>query len=123
MSNIAGNIDRIWASAKTKISGHWSRYEGPGLEHNSKNRDEVLVAFESYVAHLKSTPTNDAAPVIEAIRLLYSQLNLINERYDSSLLETDERELLVPIIIELAEAAGVNPDDYDGDPAAEHRDF
>lgn len=68
-------------------------------------------------------PENGVAPIIEAIRMLYSELNLINEKYDSSLLETDERELLVPIIVELAETAGVNPDDYDGEPGAEYRDF
>jgi hypothetical protein len=123
LTDAAGKFDKVWSRAKLEISEHWRSYEGPGLEHTSSNRDEVFVAFERYVAHLKSMPENGVAPIIEAIRMLYSELNLINEKYDSSLLETDERELLVPIIVELAETAGVNPDDYDGEPGAEYRDF
>jgi hypothetical protein len=123
LTDATGKFDDIWSRTKLEISEHWSSYEGPGLEHTPSNRDEVLVAFERFVTHLKSMPANRPVPVIEAIRLLYSELNLINEKYDSSLLETDERELLVPIIMELAETAGVNPDDYDGEPGAEYRDF
>lgn len=81
-----------------------------------------MIALERYVTRLKSAPTDDSA-VIEAIRAFYAELNLTNEKYDFGLLETDERELLVPIIVELAQTAGVNPDDYDGEPGGEYRDF
>ncbi|MGL4490860.1 MAG: hypothetical protein ACRCU5_15580 [Rhizobiaceae bacterium] len=123
MTESASKIDEIWSQAVSEIATHWFRCEESGLDHTISNRDEVLAAFVKYTKHLKSTPFGDAPKAIEGIRILYSELNLINEEHDLGLLETDERELLVPIIIELAAAAGVNPDDYDGEPGSEYRDF
>ena len=93
------------------------------MDHTKSNRDEVLASFEQFVIFLKSEPASEPTKVIDSIRLLYSELNQTNDKYDGGLLETEERELLVPIVIELAAAAGIDPDEYDGEPGSEYRDF
>jgi hypothetical protein len=119
----ANRYDHIWSEAKITISEFWAEHEGSGLEHTSSNRDEVLAAFERYVTKLKSTQSNSADAVLDAIRQLYSELDVINQTYDASLLETEERELLVPIIVDFAVTAGLNPDNYGGEPGGEYRNF
>ena len=57
------------------------------------------------------------------MKQLYAVLERINADAEHALLETDERELLVPLFIAAAEACGVDPQDYDGEPGGEYRDF
>lgn len=57
------------------------------------------------------------------MKQLYDGLYEVMEAADDGLLETDERELLVPLFIDAAEVCGVDPDEYDGEPGGEYRDF
>jgi hypothetical protein len=83
-----------------------------------------MSSFERFVASVKSLPQkHDDAAVLARIEKLYEELDVMNEKAGNGLLETDERELLVPIIIDIAIAAGVNPENYDGEPGGEFRNF
>ena len=117
-------IDKIWSNAKPIIVAAWKRSEDVGLPHNSKNLNEVLSAFDYFVSNVKALPakhTDDQ--VLAEIEKLYATLNGINESFDHGLIETGERELLVPIVVDIATAAGVEADKYDGEPGGEFRDF
>jgi hypothetical protein len=62
--------------------------------------------------------------ILHAMQALFTRLDEINEAAGSCLLETDERELLVPIILEGAEAAGLDLMAFEeGDPTLMFRNF
>ena len=64
------------------------------------------------------------AAIVAEIETLFRELGELNASCEGRLLETDERELLIPIIIEAASAAGVNTEDFQaGDPTVEFRTF
>jgi hypothetical protein len=111
------------ASTAAAITEHWADCEEGGLPHRASNRDQVLAAFSGYFDALSASDSLGEAMVLTAIRDLYTSLDAINAEADNGLLETDERELLVPIIIDAAAAAGISPDDYDGEPGGEFRNF
>jgi hypothetical protein len=117
-------FDSILSKAKPEIVTHWERAEAAGLPHKASNLKQVLTAFEGLVANIKALPeSQEEDDVLSELQKLYGTLDQINQAADHGLLETDERELLVPIVIELAVAAGVDPDNHDGEPGGEFRDF
>jgi hypothetical protein len=105
------------------ITQHWASCETSGLPHRAADRDQVLAAFNVFFDALSGLDKPGDVAVLETIRRLYEALHAINDANRNGLLETDERELLVPIVIEAAKLAGLNPDDYDGEPGGEFRDF
>lgn len=117
-------LETIWAKSRPEIETHWTRCEQGGLPHTAANRDRVIAAFEAFLTTLKGLPAGHSEqPVPDAIRVLYAALDEVNVANGEGLLETDERELLVPIIIEAAVAAGVNSANHDGEPGSEFRNF
>jgi hypothetical protein len=118
------DVDKIWSSGKPAVVEQWRRSQEVGLPHNEDNLSAVIVAFENYVIGIKSLPTrrNDAQ-VLRHIEELYGTLDKINEAANHGLLETGEREVLVPIIVDIAIAAGLDPNKYNGEPGGEYRDF
>jgi hypothetical protein len=116
-------LEQLKANAHSAITEHWASCEKGGLPHRAANRDQVLAAFGTFFDALSATDKPEEAFVLDAIRKLYEALHAINDECDNGLLETDERELLVPYIIDAAAAVGLNPDDYDGEPGGEFRDF
>jgi hypothetical protein len=117
------HLDQLRTKAQADITGHWASCEQAGLPHRASNRDQVLGAFDRFFDALSMPEKPAVALVLETIRQLYVALHAINDANDNGVLETDERELLVPIIIEAAAAVGLNPADYDGEPGGEYRDF
>ena len=84
--------------------------------------DELIA---TYFARLKALP-NEAQPtaVLSELEALFRRLDEVNATCDQGLLETDERELLVPIIIDAASAAGLDAAGFDGgDPTLQFRNF
>lgn len=110
--------------ARKAIAEHWKRCEAAGLPHTSQNLAPVLDALTSYIATLEQLPEGHGdSPVLDAMHKFYYAVQALNDEYGQSLLETDERELIVPILIKCAELAGVDPTNYDGEPGGEFRDF
>jgi hypothetical protein len=94
-----------------------------GFTPTATGRVDVL--HETVFERLKALP--DPAPttaIIAEIETLFRELGEVSASCDGRLLETDERELLVPIIIEAASAAGLNTEDFQADdPTFEFRTF
>jgi hypothetical protein len=118
-------LDRILAAAAPEIAAHWKSCRQAGLDAMTEaNTDAVDAEIRSYFHRLKTLPDPAAdAEVLAEMQRLYQHLNALNDKAGSMLLETDERELLVPLFIEAAAACGVDPQKYDGEPGGEYRDF
>lgn len=120
------SIAELRARALPAIRDHWARCREAGLPHDPSNLAAVVRAFERFFSVMETIPAprGDRARALEAIAALYADLDAINETVDGGLLETDERELLVPFVIDATRATGLDPADFpDGEPGGEHRNF
>jgi hypothetical protein len=117
-------LNQILTEARPKIARHWSLYDG-GFGHGGTAAavarvDELLVG---YFGKLKDFP--DAAPattILHEIEMLLRGLAEVNASCGGAYLETDERDLLVPIIIEAATVAGLDANAFeDADPTLQFR--
>lgn len=118
-------LDELLAEAAPEIQAHWEHCRDAELSgHTEEASDKVDGQILAYFARLKALPDPaEEAAVLDAMRQLYEALDEINDEADGGLLETDERELLVPLFIDAAEACGVDPEAYDGEPGGEWRNF
>jgi hypothetical protein len=120
---MASSFRKIWEEAAPSVSDHWEDCEEGGLPHTADSLKDLNKIFDSYIADLETVAHGDDVKILEIMKTLYSKLDALNKQYDMGLLETDERELLVPIIVDLAVAAGIDADKYDGEPGGQFRDF
>lgn len=87
-----------------------------------EHRALVVEALKTYRAALPDSPDPDTAE--DALREAILALNEANDEADGAMLETDEREILVPWLIETAADAGLDPKQFDdGDPTGDLREF
>lgn len=120
------SIAELRARALPAIREHWASCREAGLPHDPSNLAAVVRAFERFFSAMETigAPKGERARALEAIAALYADLDAINETVDGGLLETDERELLVPFVIDATRATGLDPADFpDGEPGGEHRNF
>lgn len=119
------NLDLILAHAMPGIEQHWQACREAGMEAmNQTTTDAVDAAIRAYFEGLKALgdqPTE--AQILNEMRHLYEKLNRLDAASQHGLIESDERDFLVPIFIDAAIACGINPQDYDGEPGGEYRDF
>jgi hypothetical protein len=112
------------STARQAITAHWKSCESVGLQHNAQNLEPVLAALTSYATTLEQLPDGHGdKPVLDAMQKFYASAHELNAKHDDGLLETDERELIVPVLIRFAELAGIDSAKYDGEPGSEFRDF
>jgi hypothetical protein len=118
-------LDRILSEARPEIAAHWESCRESGLEAATQAAtDQVDACITAYFADLKALPDGAVDErVLATMQRLYAGLDAVNASAQHGLLETDERELLVPIFIAAAEAMGVDAEKYDGEPGGEFRDF
>ena len=118
-------LEQLRSDAHSKITDHWASCEESGLPHRPGSRDRMLAAYDGFFAAIGQLSSPVAKEtVLEPIRQLYEKLHTVNRELDDGLLETDERELLVPIIMDAVVAVGVGLDQFeDGEPGSEFRDF
>ena len=113
-------LDLILAQAMPEIEAHWQNCREFGLEDMTEaTTDAINAAIGRYFERLKALsdhPTD--AQILSEMKSLYDELNPFE-----GTLETDERELLVPVFIDAAVACGIDPQNYDGEPGGEYRDF
>jgi hypothetical protein len=119
-------LDDILAEARPKIAQHWSSSIHAGLRGiMSAAAARVDELIDMYFQKLRALP--EGAPttaILREIETLFAGLGEVNAACDGELLETDERELLVPIVIGAASAAGLNTEEFEGgDPTLEFRTF
>ena len=124
----AGSIPSLdhWARLEPQLREHWKSCRECGLEeHTDATYAAVSDALKRYEATLSGNGENaERQAIMAAMRELFETLHRINAQADEALLETDERELLVPWIIDVAAASGLDPMEFaDGDPTMEFREF
>ena len=120
---LRSDLQALWLTARPTLTQHWQSCASSGLPHTAVSEAAVAAAFEQFLAAL-STPNLEVPDgALRAIQALYARLDVINDEQDGGLLETDERELLVPIVIDAARLVGLDPAAYDGEPGGEFRNF
>jgi hypothetical protein len=120
------DLDQLLAEARRQIAIHWPNDASTGM-----SKDDLLRAFrvgyalEAYTKRLKRLPSApEKAAILSELQLLFARLDEINAEAGYQLLEMDEREFLVPLIINAAKIAGLDPAQFpDGDPTAAFRTF
>ena len=113
-------------SVQELLAEHWEDCLEAKLEgHNRASHQQVNAAIARYFYGLKQLGSEgNKVKILETMRGLFEELDRINEDAGGGLLETDERELLVPVIIQAAETAGLDVDEFeDGDPTFAFRNF
>ncbi len=118
-----GSIKQFLVDAKPAISEHWKSCREARLHGHAVARTrEVDRALEAYVEALERA--RDKPAILTAMRALFARLDEVNEGAGGGLLETDERELLVPVIVDAAAAAGLDVSRFPHrDPTFEFRNF
>ncbi|PPD43436.1 MAG: hypothetical protein CTY15_09670 [Methylocystis sp.] len=101
---------RLLADAEHSIAAHWERCLDTGVAGATKEAtDRVDARIHAYFEALKALP---AAPedeaIIAAISALYDDLMRIDAETGGGFLEEAERDLLDPLIVNAAEAAGLD---------------
>ena len=119
-------VRRILAKARPGIARHWlSCIEARLHGHTPTLIGRVDAALKGYVVKLSAMkhPASKAA-ILAAMKSLFLRLDKINAACGGALLETDERELLVTVIIDAAAAAGLEISEFEhGDPTFQFRNF
>jgi hypothetical protein len=120
------DIESVLKDAKPGIAKFWSSCRESGLRgHGEKFTGKVDRALEAYIAALTALPERPTqSAILDVMKSLFSTLDDVNREARGGLLETDERELLVPVIIDAAAAAGLDVKAFpDGDPTVKFRNF
>jgi hypothetical protein len=118
-------ILKIFESAKPAIARHWATFseltrDSPAL---TESVDQALEKYCAAISDLNEGPLLKGA-ILAAIKTLFEELDEINEQADGELLSTDERDLLVPVVIAAAAAAGLDVSEFEGgDPTLQFRNF
>ncbi|MDJ0613672.1 MAG: hypothetical protein QNJ29_08320 [Rhizobiaceae bacterium] len=83
---------------------------------------EEIDEYSNRIQKITSQAMNKT--ILTEIERIIGRLNNLNAANNGDILETDERELLVPIINGIAEDAGLDLDNFeDGDPTLAFRKF
>lgn len=119
-------LDSLMEDAEHSIAAHWERCRETGVAGATKDAtDRVDARIHAYFEALKALPP--AAPeekIVEALSALYDDLMRIDHETGGALLEEAERHLLDPLILNAAEAAGLDRHKYPGrQPAGKALDF
>jgi hypothetical protein len=116
---------KVLESAKPAIARHWATFseltrDSPAL---TERVDQALERYCAAISDLNEGPALKGA-ILGAIERLFEELDEINEQADADLLSTDERDLLVPVVIRAATAAGLDVSEFEGgDPTLQFRNF
>lgn len=106
-----GRLDRLLADAEHSIAAHWERCLDSGVAGATREAtDRVDARLRAYFEELKALPP--AAPdqrIVSALKRLFDDLMTIDRETGGAFLEDAERELLEPLILNAAEAAGLDP--------------
>ena len=117
-------LTELQTRCKAEITSHWDSCREHGLPHNPVSMKQVVGAFEQFFDAMGRTSPMTEAAALAAIKPLYVALDEINAANDHGLLETDERELLVPFVIDTVAAVGLDPAAFpNGEPGGEFREF
>ena len=91
---------KVLEHAKPVIARHWATFseltrDSPAL---TARVDKALEKYCATISDLNEGPALKGA-ILASIKTLFEELDEINEQADEELLLTDERDLLVPVVI------------------------
>lgn len=119
-------ISDAFSRTQVELEGYWSHALGELETHTKQSLSqilEILREFAQRAERLLASP--DVKVEFDAlVAEIFQSLHALNEAYGEGLLETDEREIVVPLFDEVAKALGLDPNDYEhGDVTIAVRDF
>ncbi|WP_457798949.1 hypothetical protein [Methylocystis sp. S23] len=119
-------LDDLLEDAEQSIAAHWERCRDSGVAGATQEAtDRVDARIRSYFLVLKALPAS--APdekIVAALRNLYDDLMRIDHETGGGFLEEAERDLLEPLVLNAAEAAGLDPNKFlRREPAGRKLDF
>jgi len=119
-------LDALLEDAEQSIAQHWERCRDSGVAGATQEAtDRVDARIRAYFTALKNLPAG--APdekIVAALRSLYDDLMRIDEETGGAFLEEAERDLLEPLVLNAAEAAGLDPNKFPRrEPAGTKLDF
>ncbi|MGD2133005.1 MAG: hypothetical protein PVI23_09440 [Maricaulaceae bacterium] len=118
------DIDELAAAMLTELQSYWDEALESGLPgHDREAHSRAIKYLKAYAEALKQLPSPASSDDIRrAIANLFKELNGLNAERSGTLLETDEREIIVPFIVDAARARGMGLADEE-DPTIEFRSF
>lgn len=105
-----GRLARLLADAEPSIAAHWERCRDSGVDGATQEAtDRVDARIRDYFAALRAMPAAAREEdLIAAVKSLYDDLMRIDHETGGAFLEDAERDLLDPLILNAAEAAGLD---------------
>ncbi len=104
-------LTALLEDAEQSIAAHWERCRDSGVAGATPDAtDRVDACVRGYFAGLKALPPlAPEARIVEAISRVFDDLMRLDAETGGDLLEDAERDLLHPLILNAAEAAGLDP--------------
>lgn len=104
-------LDALLEDAEHSIAAHWERCRDSGVAGATAEATARIDArIRAYFETLKALPPRaPEARIVEALIGLFDDLMRLDEETGGGLLEEAERDLLLPLILNAAEAAGLDP--------------
>lgn len=119
-------LDALLEDAQHSIAAHWERCRDSGVAGATKEAtDRVDARIRAYFDVLKTLPANSPDQrIVAALASLYDDLMRIDAETGGGFLEEAERDLLEPLLLNAAEAAGLDPNKFPRrEPAGRPLDF
>lgn len=115
-------LDRIAANTVHELHDFWVDICEIDVE-TSAQHVTVVAEIEKHRLAMKTVAHGDETGALAAMSRLVSVLNEANSG-EAEILSTHEREIVVPGVLRMLEAKGVDPTRFDhGDPTLDLRDF
>lgn len=107
-------LTRLFEDAEHSIAAHWERCRANGVPGATNAETDLIDArIVEYFDALKALPSAATqSAIIEPLTALYNDLMRLELDAGGGLLEEAEKELLLPLILNAAEAAGLDPHNF-----------
>ena len=119
-------LDDILAEARPRIGEFWAGCMKAGLPGYTPATIASLLEFvDAYFEDLKALPDEaPSAAILLRIEHFFRKVDKLVASVGCQFLETDDREILVPVITEAASATGLDIETFEGaDPTLKFRSF
>ena len=83
-------------------------YDAGYTQRHIDQCSRIIDEFFGALANIPNLTRNES--ILKAVKAAVVKLNKLNEKYDGSIIETDQREQLCELIITAAKHAGLNSD-------------
>ncbi|MEO0761430.1 MAG: hypothetical protein AAFZ09_06425 [Pseudomonadota bacterium] len=119
MTARGAEIRQAQARMKAVLEPCWAMTRGTLEGHDADRHARAIATLDAFADALVALPPRPAparparAAVETAVARLLDRLQALNAETGGCLLETDEREIIVPFVIEAAAPCGCPPETYE----------